>query len=108
MTACSAGEPLQLNLVLCRRECNIHAPDGINLDLVMKDVLRLARKHGVTIDSSYASLVIAVTVIVGFATSLDPKVGSNCCLYAVTLLCSSLFFEDARLRSATVMGLHFL
>ena len=41
---------------------------------VMKDVLRLARKHGVTIDSCYAALVIAVCVIVGFATSLDPGV----------------------------------
>lgn len=39
-----------------------------------QEVLRLARKHHVTIDSSYASLVIAVCVIVGFATSLDPRV----------------------------------
>ncbi|PNH12285.1 putative serine/threonine-protein kinase [Tetrabaena socialis] len=41
---------------------------------IRQDVLRLARRHSVTIDSSYASLVIAVCVIVGFAASLDPEV----------------------------------
>ncbi len=40
----------------------------------MKDVLRLARRHGVTIDSCYAALVISVCVIVGFAASMDPRV----------------------------------
>lgn len=40
----------------------------------MKDVLRIARKHSVTIDSCYAALVISVCVLVGFATSLDPQV----------------------------------
>ncbi len=36
-------------------------------------VLQLCRKHEVTIDSSYASLVVAVCVLVGFARSLDPE-----------------------------------
>jgi aarF domain-containing kinase len=54
--------------------CNLHVPGGIDLDAVLKDVLRLARKHEVCIDSCYASLVITVLVLVGFATSLDPEV----------------------------------
>ena len=41
---------------------------------VMKSVLRLAREHEVSIDSSYAALVIGVVVLVGFATSMDPAV----------------------------------
>lgn len=57
----------------CRR-CNIQSAEGIDLDAVLKDTLRVARKHGVSIDSNYASLVIGVCVLVGFATSLDPKV----------------------------------
>ena len=39
---------------------------------VMKGVLALARQHEVSIDSSYAALVVGVCVIVGFATNLDP------------------------------------
>ena len=41
---------------------------------VLKDVLKLARKHEVGIDSSYAALVLGVCVIVGFATSLDRRI----------------------------------
>lgn len=41
---------------------------------VLKAALHLARKHEVTIDSSYAALVVGVCVIVGFATALDPNV----------------------------------
>lgn len=40
----------------------------------MKEVLRAARKFQVSIDSGYAALVVGVAVIVGFATSLDPRV----------------------------------
>lgn len=40
----------------------------------MKSVLALARRHGVSIDSCYASLVISVCVLVGFAKALDPAV----------------------------------
>lgn len=40
----------------------------------MKSILRLTRAHEVTIDSRYASLVLGVCVLVGFATSLDPNV----------------------------------
>ena len=41
---------------------------------VLKDVLKLARRHEVGIDSSYAALVLGVCVIVGFATSLDGRI----------------------------------
>ena len=54
--------------------CDLSAPHGVDLDHVMKAVLALSRKHAVTIDSCYASLVIAVCVLVGFAASLDPQV----------------------------------
>ena len=40
---------------------------------VMKAILQLARQQEVTVDSSYAALVVGVCVIVGFATSLDPR-----------------------------------
>eukprot|EP00879_Flechtneria_rotunda_P001554 GHRR01001713.1.p1 GENE.GHRR01001713.1~~GHRR01001713.1.p1 ORF type:complete len:1175 (+),score=492.98 GHRR01001713.1:413-3937(+) len=59
---------------LFRERCNIHSEAGINLDLVMKSVLGLARKHHISIDSCYASLVISVCVLVGFANALDPGV----------------------------------
>eukprot|EP00210_Caulerpa_lentillifera_P007052 g6746.t1 len=55
-------------------QCNIKTDEGVDLDLVMKSVLRLARKHHVSIDSGYASLVIGVCIIVGFAQALDPRV----------------------------------
>lgn len=54
--------------------CNIHSAGGVDLDLVMKQVLSVCRKHCVTIDSGYASLAIAVCVLMGFATSLDDQV----------------------------------
>lgn len=54
--------------------CDIHSPQGIDLDYVMQAVLGLARKHGVAIDSCYASLVISVCVLVGFGKALDPEV----------------------------------
>ena len=59
---------------LFKTECNVYSVEGIDLDAVMKSVLRLARKHSVSIDSGYASLVIGVCIIVGFAHSLDPRV----------------------------------
>lgn len=59
---------------LFQAACDIHSQQGIDLDYVMTAVLGLARKHGVTIDSCYASLVISVCVLVGFAKALDPEV----------------------------------
>lgn len=41
------------------------------LALVLQ-VLRLCWVHRVTVDSAYASLLVAVCVLVGFAKSLDP------------------------------------
>jgi aarF domain-containing kinase len=40
----------------------------------MKAVLLMARRHRVTVDSAFASLVISVCVLAGFATGLDPGV----------------------------------
>lgn len=64
----------------------INSPGGIDVDTVLKAVLKLARKHEVAIDSSYAALVLGVCVIVGFATGLDPKVNlmdaATPCLFA--------------------------
>lgn len=59
---------------LFKLQCDIHSEAGIDLDAVMKAVLGLARKHHVSIDSCYASLVISVCVLVGFAKALDPGV----------------------------------
>jgi len=46
----------------------------VNLDELLKEIMRLFRKHGVSIDGVYASLVVSLCVLVGFATSLDPQV----------------------------------
>lgn len=59
---------------LFETDCAIKTSEGIDLDAVMKSVLRLAQKHGVSIDSAYASLVVGVCIIVGFAHSLDARV----------------------------------
>lgn len=56
---------------LFERDCRLHERP-IDLNAVLKDVLRLCRKHEVTVDSAFASLLVAVCVIVGFANSLDP------------------------------------
>eukprot|EP00850_Spirogloea_muscicola_P005158 SM000023S07614 [mRNA] locus=s23:525214:530379:+ [translate_table: standard] len=54
------------------RNCNL-AVSQIDLKHILKQVLGLCRKHEVTINATYASLVIAVCVLVGFANALDPK-----------------------------------
>lgn len=61
-------------MALFEARCDISTPAGIDLDGVMKAVLSLARRHGVSIDSCYASLVVSTCVLVGFAASLDPSV----------------------------------
>ncbi|GBG89782.1 hypothetical protein CBR_g49633 [Chara braunii] len=53
------------------RECQLKK-GPIDLNEVLKQVLCLARKHDVTINSSYASLVVSVCILSGFAHSLDP------------------------------------
>eukprot|EP00898_Chlorokybus_atmophyticus_P002550 jgi/Chlat1/3296/Chrsp22S03447 len=53
-------------------ECNL-AEKPIDLDLVMKQVLKIAAAHSCTVDPAYASLVIGLCVLVGFATTLDPQ-----------------------------------
>lgn len=46
---------------------------GIDLDAVLKGCLRLARAHSVSVDSSYAALLVGVVVIVAFGAALDPE-----------------------------------
>ncbi|PSC71628.1 putative serine threonine-kinase abkC isoform A [Micractinium conductrix] len=59
---------------LFTERADIFAPEGIDLDAVIKSVLQVARRHEVSIDTHYAELVLGVCVIVGFATSLDRRV----------------------------------
>jgi aarF domain-containing kinase len=63
----------------------------------MKEVLGLARKHGVSIDSCYASLVISVCVLVGFAKALDPQVNlmdAGGCEEELLALCTSVCWKE--------------
>ncbi|KAF6247246.1 ABC1-domain-containing protein [Scenedesmus sp. NREL 46B-D3] len=69
---------------LFSERCQIHSDAGIDLDGVMKAVLGLARKWGVSIDSCYASLVISVCVLVGFAQALDPGATPGLLAYSLT------------------------
>jgi len=46
----------------------------VDLDGLLKEIMQLFRKHGVSIDGIYASLVVSLCVLVGFATSLDPEI----------------------------------
>ena len=46
----------------------------VDLEALLKDVMRLFRKYTVSIDGIYASLIVSLCVLVGFATSLDPNI----------------------------------
>eukprot|EP00208_Stichococcus_sp_RCC1054_P004010 CAMPEP_0206149134 /NCGR_PEP_ID=MMETSP1473-20131121/37622_1 /ASSEMBLY_ACC=CAM_ASM_001109 /TAXON_ID=1461547 /ORGANISM="Stichococcus sp, Strain RCC1054" /LENGTH=1096 /DNA_ID=CAMNT_0053546583 /DNA_START=242 /DNA_END=3533 /DNA_ORIENTATION=+ len=76
-------------IMLFNKASRVDSPEGINVDTVLKAVLKLARKHEVSINSSYAALVLGVCVIVGFATALDPQVNlmdaATPCLFAQDL-----------------------
>lgn len=87
---CTDPEALVQDMkVLFAEQCDVQTPGGVDLDAVLKGILRLARRHTVAIDSNYAALVIGVCVLVGFATSLDPKVNlmdaAAPCLFAYNL-----------------------
>ena len=43
----------------------------VDIDAVLKAVMVLLRRRGVSIDAVYASLVVSLCVLVGFANSLD-------------------------------------
>jgi predicted unusual protein kinase regulating ubiquinone biosynthesis (AarF/ABC1/UbiB family) len=73
--------------------CQISSEAGIDLDAVMKAVLALARKWGVSIDSCYASLVISVCVLVGFAQALDPGVNIMDAVSAISHSIFSIFLN---------------
>ncbi|GMH32943.1 hypothetical protein BSKO_00777 [Bryopsis sp. KO-2023] len=61
-------------VALFEEHCDVQSPEGIDLDKVIKSILLLSRNHRVSIDSSYAAMVVGVCIIVGFATGLDPRV----------------------------------
>ena len=45
--------------------------ESVDIDDVLKRVMGLLRRRGVSVDAVYASLVVSLCVLVGFATSLD-------------------------------------
>lgn len=57
---------------LFARHSRVNSTRGIDLDRVMKEVLVVAREHEVGIDSKYASLVLGLLILVGFAQGMDP------------------------------------
>lgn len=57
------------------------------------------RKHGISIQSSYAALVVGVCVIVGFATSLDPGVN----LMDAAIPCFHAFSQTGRVMGRLYM-----
>ena len=59
---------------LAADEMNVHSPEGIDLDRIIKTVLMLCKHHEVHVHSKYASLLLGVCILVGFATGLDPHV----------------------------------
>jgi predicted unusual protein kinase regulating ubiquinone biosynthesis (AarF/ABC1/UbiB family) len=72
---CPDPQALTCDMVaLFKEKCDVNSKQGIDLDATMKAILRLARHHQVTVDSRYASLVVGVLVIVGFATDMDPRI----------------------------------
>ena len=46
----------------------------VDLNELLKEIMQLFRKHSVSIDGIYASLIVSLCVLVGFATSLDPEI----------------------------------
>ena len=71
---CQQPQAFEQDMVALFEEfADVRAPKGIDLDAVLKGALRAARRHEVSIDSSYAALVVGVCVIVGFARALDPE-----------------------------------
>lgn len=56
---------------LFNERCDVNKEDGVDIDNVLKEILRLARRHEVSVDGSLASLIIGVVCITGFASGLD-------------------------------------
>lgn len=45
----------------------------VDIDSVLKAVMSVLRRHGVSIDAVYATLIVSMCVLVGFAKSLDDE-----------------------------------
>jgi aarF domain-containing kinase len=55
---------------LVDEKCALRAA-SVDMDAVLKQVLTILRARGVSIDAVFASLVVSMCVLVGFATALD-------------------------------------
>jgi len=58
--------------LLFARRCQVTSPGGIDLDMVIKSVLLIAKQHGLSVDGKYVTLLLGVGIIGGFAQGLDP------------------------------------
>jgi len=63
---------------LINTECQLHE-GSVDLDAVIKAILRLAHSHCVTVDAEFGLLCVGMCVLVGFARQLD---GETCLLEA--------------------------
>ena len=57
---------------LVNSRCNLQK-HSVDIDDVLKSVMVLLRKRNVAIDAVFASLVVSMCVLVGFATALDEE-----------------------------------
>ncbi|CAI5506587.1 unnamed protein product [Closterium sp. Naga37s-1] len=70
---CTNREALEADMrELFARDCQLHHR-CMDLNDVLKKVLRICWVHHVTVHSSYASLLIAMCILVGFGQTLDPE-----------------------------------
>jgi aarF domain-containing kinase len=77
----AAAEALRADMTaLIRESCRI-TKQRVDIDAVLKKVLTLLRRHGVSVDAVYASLVVSMCVLVGFANALDDEL----CLFEVAV-----------------------
>ncbi|GJP75661.1 hypothetical protein CLOP_g6085 [Closterium sp. NIES-67] len=70
---CTNRDALEADMrELFARDCQLHR-QCMDLNDVLKKVLRICWVHHVTVHSSYASLLIAMCILVGFGQTLDPE-----------------------------------
>ncbi|CAI5494130.1 unnamed protein product [Closterium sp. Naga37s-1] len=70
---CTNRDALEADMSeLFARDCQLHHR-CMDLNDVLKKVLRICWVHHVTVHSSYASLLIAMCILVGFGQTLDPE-----------------------------------
>jgi len=71
---CTDTDALRRDMaLLIATKGDIHT-QRVDLDALLKDVMGLFRKYMVSIDGIYASLIVSLCVLVGFAKSLDQNI----------------------------------